>query len=190
MKSNGAVRHKLKQVWFRHRSKEIQRRVKRRPCNCAFNRTMDLPSGESVSICVAGLLDKVEWDIRVCDEDYGGLEQARECPVFEPEYTPDEIKEDFKEFIETADRAQVAMRYPDAAALLWVLDEPVTDLDAELEDASFPDLPSVQELSPEQEEEAQEEAEDDPDPELPEPPLARSNQSWWAALVAWLSRIF
>ena len=35
----------------------------------------------------------------------------------------DAIKCEFHEFIETASRAEIAYRYPDMAALMWVLDD-------------------------------------------------------------------
>jgi len=220
MKSEGAVRHKLKQVLFRHRSKEIQRRLRKEPCNCAFNRTMDLPNGESVSFCLFSELNPDEEPPTVllmqgggsgpalCDEKHGGLDQAKECDKFEPMDGPGEIKAEFKDFVETADRAQIAFRYPDAAALLWVLDEGVEGIDVE-EEGSEVSLPAPEEIAPLTREELKKKESPPrsapvrvstppfmPDPEdqatvvpeegrmaashLPSAPL-----SWWERILAW-----
>jgi hypothetical protein len=50
------------------------------------------------------------------------LEKAGSCPYFECKNTKDSLKSAFVSFLRHANRAEVAERYPDLAALLWVLE--------------------------------------------------------------------
>jgi hypothetical protein len=48
--------------------------------------------------------------------------------------TKDLIRDEFDSFLEKADRARIAQRYPDMAALLWVLDLEKADVLSDIED--------------------------------------------------------
>lgn len=118
MRSEGQIRHKLKQVTFRHLQREIRTSLSCRPENCAHNRAVRLPAGE-VRFCDI----HVDEDglHQVCDESHNGLTQARDCQDFDCANTKENVQADFKLFLQTSEVGAIAARYPDIAALMWVL---------------------------------------------------------------------
>lgn len=120
MKSPGATRHKLKQVTFRHLQREIRTSLSCRPENCIHNRTVRLPTGD-LRFCQ--LHTESDGSHIPCDENHGGLAQAGSCLDFQCNTTKEEVKEQFQEFLRVSDLGAIAARYPDIAALSWVLDE-------------------------------------------------------------------
>lgn len=127
MRNENEVRHKLQQAQFRHLKKRIESSYKKRPCNCAFNethRTMSqTANGEPIALCMYGATDPVEWEGVICDDDFGGVAQARDCTLFKPRRTKVEIKAEHHDLMENGDISLVAAKYPDIAALMWVLDD-------------------------------------------------------------------
>lgn len=121
MKSESATRHKLKQVRFRHLKKRLAAALKERPENCAHNHSFKHPltNGTLTGMC---LCPEQEGD-RLCDPDWGGMEKAKSCPLFQPQQTKDEVKDDFNAELIEMSFAQIAYSYPDLAALMWVLGE-------------------------------------------------------------------
>lgn len=145
MKTAGAVKHKLKQVQYRHRAKAIERALARKPCNCVFNGQVPLPDGTEVSVCLFGAANPTEWSGSLCDEEHGGLDRARGCEFFIPRKSREEIKREFDDFVRTENRAEIALHWPDMAALLWVLegeDLPSDSTDDESESGADPSEPS------------------------------------------------
>ena len=127
MKSEGAVQYKLKQVCYRHRKKEIEKILRPCPQNCIHNDKPGYPKDTEESkriplyrVCFYD--EDGAWRGVVCDEEVGGSLLAKRCPYFEPEKSAEEIKEEFGEFLRTAEIGDIAVRYPDIAALMWVLD--------------------------------------------------------------------
>lgn len=114
MKNDSAIRHKIKQVKFRHLKKEIENLLKPLPNNCSNNIT-----GEK--FCRCGLQDQ---PILICDNKYHGDKVAESCPNFTPIYNKDKIKESLNNFFINSSVPDIAKRYPDMAALLWTLDSP------------------------------------------------------------------
>jgi len=111
MRSNGQIAQKLKQARYRHVKREIRRLLDRNPDNCKNNRTVKTPSGK-LGVC--------KLDCQTCDV---WLDRSPECPDFDPLHTKDEIKDSLKEFFQTRTVPEIAVRFPDVAALLWVLAE-------------------------------------------------------------------
>jgi len=128
MKSEGAIRHKLKQVRFRHLKKHVERELKPHPDNCTHNRPLKQPVGGVLRICVH---PDQEGGQRLCDEEWEGEEKAKLCRLFTCCSTKDEVKETFKEELAGMSFAQIAYIYPDMAALMWTLDEETVDEDWE-----------------------------------------------------------
>lgn len=153
MKSEAAIRHKLRQVLYRHLKQLLAANFQQLPQTCAFNgqpRTIRLPR-----MCLHGAGLPATWQGKVCDAEIdGGLSQAKNCPYWKPLRTKEEIKTEFKTLV-SKNRAAVAARYPDAAALLWVLEEDVAPDDFDPFDEEEP----VAEPEPEPEEP---ESEEDP----------------------------
>lgn len=129
MKREGQVRHKLKQVIFRHRKKFVEKGLSRRPENCAHNGVVRLPlhTGNRAKIRVCRFVKETgDWNNRVCDSSMAGDKQAVECPHFECKNTPESLKEEFSVKLglngEAIEPGVLAQEYPDVIALMWVLD--------------------------------------------------------------------
>ena len=120
MKSEGAIRHKLKNVIFYHLKKVIKKKMVQKSWNCIHG--MDKPShfdvgGETVDCHGCNLLGGA------CDDNIKSMpSRARQCPHFESKFDPDVIKAEFQAELETLDAGELAYRYPDVFALMWVLD--------------------------------------------------------------------
>jgi hypothetical protein len=114
MKSDGNVRHKLKQVKFRHTKHEIEDLLSPSPANCTYN----IGEGDFHKCSLQ------EQPMVICDKRYGGLEVASSCPNFQPKYDKEQIKESLSNFFLNSSIPDIARRYPDMAALLWVLGDP------------------------------------------------------------------
>lgn len=122
MRSEGQVRHKLKQVLFRHLQKKLRLAFRRRPDLCLYNQTLE--SGQ-IQVAVCG---HPERGGLLCDGRFQeGADRARECPLWEPRRGKEEVKAEFRDLVESQDRGAIAAEYPDVAAILWVLDEDVKD---------------------------------------------------------------
>jgi hypothetical protein len=128
MRTDGQIRHKLKQLIFRHRKKFVEMGLAQRPQNCKHNGVVHLPvhTGNRATIHVCQYhSEKGEWERRVCDSSMSGDEQARECPHFKGCHTPESLKADFTRKLGLGDdqtsSGQLAQEYPDLIALMWVL---------------------------------------------------------------------
>jgi len=148
MKSEAAIRHKLQQVLFRHLKQLIEANFQKLPQTCGFNgqpKTIRVPR-----MCLFGANLPATWQGRVCDENVdGGVEQARDCPYWKALRTKEAIKAEFKTLV-SKNRAAVAARYPDAAALLWVLEEDAAsgDFDLAEEEGEEEDSNEPQQIMP------------------------------------------
>jgi len=123
MKKVGAVKHKLNQVRFRHLKKRLENELRRCPGNCHFNAAVKDPrSPDPVGVCMYGVGASSQWQMKPCDDRFGGEAQAAICPWFQPKKSKDQIKIDFQNELDTLSLAEIAFQYPDMAALIWVLD--------------------------------------------------------------------
>lgn len=126
MKTESQVRHKLRQVIFRHRKKYVHARMAQRPENCDHNSVVRLPLFVSDRAYLRVCSYSGEgWEGRVCDPDLGGLRQVTECPHYACGRDPDALRLEFQAELGLDQRplplAWIAREYPDIAALLWVL---------------------------------------------------------------------
>lgn len=120
MKSESAVKSKLRQTLYRHRKKELQGSLRIIPSNCVHNVQMVGQEGVSIGVCGHGRTTD-QWNQRICDGRHGGQVVASQCPYFQTQ-DPELLKEQFKEFLRGASPGEIALRYPDVMALKWVLD--------------------------------------------------------------------
>jgi hypothetical protein len=116
MKTRGQVAQKFKQTKFRHIKREIRRLLKQTAPNCQNNRTLDLDLGP-VGVCAL--------DCEICDARCG--DRAPDCADWIPRYDAEEAKESLRNFFQTRSVAEISVRFPDVAALLWVLIEDGAD---------------------------------------------------------------
>lgn len=120
MRSPGAIRHKLNQVRYRYLKKRIDADLRPAPGNCTFN----APMGEDGhALCLFGAGDPQTWKPSFCDERLDGGVRAKSCSMFCARRTKEQVKDEFEAEFNTFTIADVAYRYPDMAALIWVLGE-------------------------------------------------------------------
>jgi len=124
MKSESQIRHKLKQVLYRHLQKKIRGLF--RPSGCIYN-VSGMFQEQTVGMCNYGNRGK---HIIVCDSRVEGCnQQAVDCSWFKPAQSKEDVKASFKELAgDLSKRGQLAFEYPDVAALMWVLED-IGDLD-------------------------------------------------------------
>lgn len=112
MKSQADIVQKLKQVQFRHAKREIESRLAVASSNCVHNRL----SG-TVGACGSEGCPRYN---QPCDDRVERV--ALSCGFFEPMHTPDEARVQVKRFFKESPPSEIAAKYADVAALLWVLD--------------------------------------------------------------------
>lgn len=132
MKSQGQVKRKLKQVLFRHMKRHLSSSLSRVPRNCMYNRVPTTAEGQVMQglprLCIHAMQAGC-----VCDEAYDSSIEYAKCPYFQPKNSKQTLKEEFVQLAKS-DRAVVAETMPDAAALMWVLEEgdPMPEIAASL----------------------------------------------------------
>lgn len=132
MKTEGKVKRKFKQAKFRHLKKLLQTNFKQTSDGCKFNRKV---RGDGRFIGVCSVQDEIVCDCLV-------PEVARQCDIFEPLRSKDEITQEFEASFER-DIGEIAQDYPDLAALMWVLDlEGSKPAESELPDLSEDAFPA------------------------------------------------
>ena len=149
MKSGSAVKHQLQQVVFRYVKKQLRENFRKSPETCIHNKSVEAPGGCRVGVCFYALQHEKNDDPRkvLCDSAMlDGAEQARNCPWWKALRTKGAVKRDFRQLIIQGDRGQIAAKYPDIAALLWVLDtdEDKESLEALIREAPEEDVDSEQ----------------------------------------------
>jgi hypothetical protein len=127
MKKQGAIKHKLKQVKFRLLQKAIRNGLSKKPCNCKYSGEVKGSANDPLFyVCLQDADTPKQWDGLICDPSVPNT-----CPFFKSFKTEEEIKDEFtKEFdeiINEGDMGKIAGRYPDVAALLWVLADEVEE---------------------------------------------------------------
>ena len=122
MRSEGQIRQQLKQVAFRHLQKRLRANFRQGPDTCAHNSAVILGDGTTVGLCGFVNADGTSRNVP-CDARIPGCsDMARQCPLWTPIQTKDEVKAEFAAIIQAEDRGVLASHYPDLAALRWVLD--------------------------------------------------------------------
>jgi prefoldin subunit 5 len=141
VKTAGAIRHQLKQIRFRYLKKLIEEALAAEPGNCIHHRTVHPPLlHQPIDVCF--------FPEPICEDLICSFPRAQTCPHFETQTTKEEIKADFKDFLSTATLAQIAARYPDLAALLWVLYDEAPNREAKIDAAEDWDAEDTEEDGP------------------------------------------
>ena len=125
MRDSSTIRQKLKQVLVRHLQKRLKEVLRRRPRTCLHNHTFDLGRpGDEVGMCFYLLNDGKPRTVP-CDERVKGhgVDQAKHCPYWEPRRGKEDVRAEFRSTLESGNLAVIAAEFPDAAALMWVLEE-------------------------------------------------------------------
>jgi hypothetical protein len=117
MKSEGSIRHKLKQVKYRIVQKAIRNNLSRKPCNCSHSGLVKGSNGDDLFyVCLLDADKPKEWDGMICDQSV-----PPNCPFFKPQKTKEEIETEIDDLLASGDMGAIASQYPDISALLWVL---------------------------------------------------------------------
>lgn len=112
MKSDGQVAQKLKQVKYRHFKKEAEALLSRKPRNCKNCKLLQTGQDSQLGVCVL--------DSEVCDSNL--RDRSKGCESFDLRHSKSAIKDSLREFFETREVHEISVRFPDVAALLWVLE--------------------------------------------------------------------
>ncbi len=122
MRTSGQVFQKLKQARFRHVKKEVEALLRKSSKNCT-NNVLVSGAGEPLWVC--------RLDYQAC----GGkaLDRADTCGSFAQAHGKDAVKKSLQDFFATRSLPEIAVRFPDVAALLWVLEGEVPEEEAALE---------------------------------------------------------
>lgn len=125
MRSEGRIKHQLKQVIYRHLQKRLRMNFKKRPHTCLHNKEVII-HGVRVGVCSHPDVKMEGQNFSpyvVCDTHVsGGIQQAQECSFWDPVASKEDIKEEFTNLVNSGDRGRIAAECPDVAALMWVLD--------------------------------------------------------------------
>lgn len=111
------IKQKLKQIKFRHLKRYLSANLTEDSRNCVHNERVVGKKGE---VCVCGYEGSNHYS-QICDYNYN-KKLAKECGLFCPKKSKDELKAEFFTFIDESSRGAVAKEFPDVTALLWVLD--------------------------------------------------------------------
>lgn len=123
MRTKGAIKHKLKQVQHRLLQKAIRNNLSKKPCNCTHSGLVRGSASEPLfHVCLLDSNTPKEWEGTICDPSVPNT-----CPFFKAFKTKEEIENEFnkgfEDLISQNNIGEVASKYPDVAALLWVLSE-------------------------------------------------------------------
>ena len=120
MKYEGAIRHKLKKVVYYHLKQAIRNKMSQKSWNCMHESTDPSPfeDGEMHRVCYTCTVLGGQCD----DTDKSAPSRARQCSAFKAKHDTAQIKAEFLEFLGSAGAGEIAFQYPDAFALMWVLD--------------------------------------------------------------------
>ena len=129
MKSKGQIIHKVKQVRFRYLKKFIDKCLSQTSSNCLHNRPTLIAQSDVDKVCLCGFqMEEKGWVGKVCDKRLNP-ELAKGCSIFEPLKSKEELKSEFNSSLEVLPIPVLASKFPDLAALLWVLEEDVEEKD-------------------------------------------------------------
>ena len=169
MKPEGSVRHKLKQVRFRYLKKELEQSLAVCSKNCMWNQTVSVGT-TSVGMCGHGKFARTLCD----DKSFDGANPS-ECHEYKSRISKAEVKDAFYGQLNNATLPEIAYRYPDMAALLWVLseDDDVPEHDPEEFIITTPTKTVYVEVQK-------------PQPVQPVQPFMNS-KPWWYRLLWWLT---
>ena len=127
MKTKGQLIHKIKQVRYRYMKKFLDKCLAQTSQNCLYNRPSSFEVGSVSSVCVCGYgIEKKEWQARPCDKRLNP-DLASNCSKFELLNTKEELKDEFNVSLDSLPLPAIASKFPDLAALLWVLSDEGTE---------------------------------------------------------------
>lgn len=122
MKDEAKVRRKLKQVIYRHLKKRLETTLRKRPENCLYNRHPCRHPGMTPITDLPRVCIHVEQAGAICDKSHPNSADYQGCPYFTPAKSEAQVRKEFVGLAKSP-RDRVAEHMPDAAALMWVLEQ-------------------------------------------------------------------
>lgn len=123
MKTKGQLIQKIKQVRYRYLKKFLDKCLAKTSTNCMYNRPSSFDVASVSSVCVCGYgVERKDWKALPCDRRLNP-DLAGKCTKFELLNTKEELKEEFNESLDSLSLPTIASKFPDLAALLWVLSD-------------------------------------------------------------------
>ena len=119
MREENEIQHRFRQLKERKLKRLFKSRLKRRPCNCVFNREHSFEKdGDKVEtrLCIAGF-DRPDWKVDFCETN----KQAEKCPIFLLNHTKDDLQKDFEDHL--SDPEWLRANHMDLYYLSWVLND-------------------------------------------------------------------
>ena len=117
------IRQKYKQLKYQHLKKIYSKNLSKLPCNCKYNKQIQLPNRSKINICGFNFEDNFQVDL--CYKP----EHAKSCNAFCPISNKEEL---YKEFVEDIkDDSIRATKFKDINTLYW--------LDPDIKFEEFPD---------------------------------------------------
>ena len=117
MKTEKSIQHKIKQVKFRVIKKAIRNGLSKKPCNCKNSGLVRGSASDPLFyVCLLDADKPQEWEGTICDQSV-----TNTCPFFENNKTKEQIESEIDQMLSSGDMGAIASKYPDIAALLWVL---------------------------------------------------------------------
>ena len=128
----GKITQKLKQVKYRHLAKFLNSNLKEDPNNCVHNISSVSDTGFNIFICGYEAGEDSPYGV-ICDSRFDGINRAKNCKLFCPKKSKQQLKEEYHNFFEVSSVSTLAHEFPDVMALTWVLNILDGDEDLELE---------------------------------------------------------
>tara|TARA_B100001094_G_C17613018_1_gene522153 strand:- start:172 stop:552 length:381 start_codon:yes stop_codon:yes gene_type:complete len=117
MKTEKSIQHKIKQVKFRVMKKAIRNGLSKKPCNCKHSGLVRGSASDPLFyVCLLDADRPQEWEGTICDPSVPNT-----CPFFKNNKTKEQIESEIEDMLSSGDMGAIASKYPDIAALLWVL---------------------------------------------------------------------
>tara|TARA_R110002153_G_scaffold88616_2_gene217841 strand:+ start:618 stop:1010 length:393 start_codon:yes stop_codon:yes gene_type:complete len=123
MKTKGQLVQKIKQVRYRYQKKFLDKCLSKSSNNCIYNRpsSFDEAGVPCVSVCGYGVENR-DWSASPCDKRLNET-VAEGCAYFEALSSKEDLKDEFDSSLDSLPLPAIASKFPDLAALLWVLSE-------------------------------------------------------------------
>ncbi len=142
MKTEAAIKRRLRQRQFRHLSRYIETFLAKKHYNCKHN-ALVASGPSSLHVCTCPELSSEQWmkdvvpigrlnatrmkrSLHPCDTRVKGSDVSATCLHFETMKTKEQLQEDFKDEVASVvgDSQEFARVWPDVSQLLWVLGNP------------------------------------------------------------------
>lgn len=126
MRSESEIKNKYSQLLGRNLEKLFQKKLGKKPHNCAHNEVHSSLVNkdnriqvEHTGLCMLNKDDPSSWEGKICET----TADARFCPYFSPKHTKQEVYDEF--MLKTSNNEVLQQEFRDLYILKWALGEEV-----------------------------------------------------------------